>query len=259
MPEGDTVYLAAKRLDSVLRGRTITGSDFRVPQLATADVSGRTVERVRARGKHLFFDLEGLVLHTHFRMDGSWHLYKPNQRWRGPDFQVRVVLTTEPWMAVGFRLPVVELLDPPAAEERVSHLGPDLLGPDWDRDEALRRLRSQPERPIGEALLDQRNLAGLGNVYRAEICFLRGIEPSTPVVQVPDLEGVVVLAERLLNANRTTGNQVTTGVDRPGARHWVYGRARSACRRCGTPIESYNDSNDRIVYLCPPCQPALDR
>jgi endonuclease-8 len=150
----------------------------------------------------------------------------------------------------------MEILDAAGARGSVAHLGPDLLGDNWDEDEALRRLRTQPERPIGEALLDQRNLAGLGNIYRAEICFLRGVEPSVPVREVADLAAMVRLAKRLIDANRSSGNQTTTGVDRPGARHWVYGRGRQACRRCSTPIRSYEDGGGRVVYVCPGCQPS---
>jgi endonuclease-8 len=254
VPEGDTVFLAATRLDRALRGRLVTRSDFRIPHLATTDVSGRTITKVRSYGKHLFFEMDEVVLHTHFKMDGTWHLYRTSERWKGPDFQVRAILTTDAWTAVGFRLPLIELLDRAAADRSVAHLGPDLLG-NWDEDEALRRLRSQPDRPIGEALLDQRNLAGLGNIYRAEACFLRGVEPSTIVAAVRDLEGLVRLSQRLIEANRTTGNQVTTGMDRRGARQWVYGRGGSPCRRCATSIRSYEDGGGRVVYVCPSCQP----
>src|SRR4051812_47330848 len=179
MPEGDTVYLACKRLNQAMVGATLTKSDFRVPQLAAADLAGLTVRQVASRGKHQLFRFSNdTTLHTHFKMDGSWHLYRPGSRRRGgPEFQIRAILHTAEWDAVGYRLPVVEIV--PTAEEHtvVGHLGPDLLGPDWDPDEAVRRIAAQPDRTIGEALLDQRNLAGIGTLYRAETLFLSGIHP----------------------------------------------------------------------------------
>lgn len=177
MPEGDTVWLAARRMQEALAGRALTRSDFRVPALATADLAGRTVLEVVPRGKHLLTRLTGgLTLHTHFRMDGSWHLYRPGDRWTGGrDWQVRVVLENPEWQAVGYRLPVLELL-PTAEEDRaVGHLGPDVLDDAFDAAEALRRLLAEPDREIGMALLDQRLLAGLGNLYRCEVLFLRGL------------------------------------------------------------------------------------
>ncbi len=152
MPEGDTVWLAGRRLHDALAGRPLTRSDFRVPQLATADLAGRTVTEVVSRGKHLLFRLDGtagdpLTLHTHFRMDGTWHLYRTGERRRGgPDWQVRVLLENADWQAVGYRLPVVELLPRDGEVDAVGHLGPDLLGPDWDPAEAVRRLAADPER-----------------------------------------------------------------------------------------------------------------
>src|SRR5512134_2718404 len=142
MPEGDTVWLAGRRLHEALAGRVLTRSDFRVPHLATTDLAGRRVTEVVSRGKHLLTRVgDDLTLHTHFRMDGSWHLYRPGDRWRGgPQWQVRVVLENPQWQAVGYRLPVVELLARDSEADAVGHLGPDILGPDWDLDEAVRRL-----------------------------------------------------------------------------------------------------------------------
>ncbi|MFN2432393.1 MAG: DNA-formamidopyrimidine glycosylase family protein [Gemmatimonadota bacterium] len=261
MPEGDTVFLAATRLHAALAGQVLRRTDFRVPTFATADLSGRAVREVVSRGKHLLFRVDGgVTLHTHYRMDGSWHLYRPGERWGGPNFQVRVVLVTDPWVAVGFRLAVTELLETDREHEVVGHLGPDPLGPDWDAGEALRRLQADPARPIGEALLDQRVIAGPGNVYRCEICFLRGLYPWTSVGEVHDPERVVDLLARLMQANRSMGNQVTTGDDRRGRRRWVYARAGQPCRRCGTPIRSKShepgEGGERATYWCPRCQPA---
>jgi formamidopyrimidine-DNA glycosylase len=259
VPEGDTVFLAATRLHAALAGQPLVATDFRVPRFATADLAGQVVREVVARGKHLLLRTDaGVTLHTHFKMEGSWHLYRPGERWRGPDWQVRAVLRTQPWVAVGFRLAVCELLPTGREHEVVGHLGPDVLGPDWDAAEAVRRLRIEPGRAIGTALLDQRALAGAGNIYKCEVCFLRGVDPWTPVGQVDDLEGLVDLLKRLMEANRTTGSQITTGDTRPGRTSWVAGRTNKPCRRCGTLIrkaeqESYGA--DRPTYWCPVCQP----
>jgi endonuclease VIII len=259
MPEGDTVWLAGRRLDDALAGQALTRSDFRVPQLATVDLTGRRVVEVVSRGKHLLTRLDDdLTLHTHFRMDGTWHLYRPGDRWRGgPAWQVRIVLETEPWLAVGYRLPVVELLPRDREVDAVGHLGPDVLGPDWDADEAVRRLAADPAREIGQALLDQRNLAGIGNLYKAEVLFLEGRSPWTPVRDV-DLASTVDRAHRLMDANKAHAWQTTTGVRGRGRDHWVFERTGQPCRRCGTPIASAEQGAApyrRITYWCPRCQP----
>ena len=259
MPEGDTVFLAATRLRRALEGRELTDTDFRVPSLATTDLSGRTVEEVVSRGKHLLFRLSGdATIHSHFRMQGSWHIYRPGERWRGPAFEVRAVLTTEPWLAVGFRLPVLDVIPTVEEGDVVGHLGPDLLGPDWHPEEALRRLAADPERPIGEALLDQSVMAGLGNIYKCEVCFLRGLHPWTPVGRIEDLPAVVSLSKRLITANKTTGSQITTGDTRHGRQRWVYGRGGEPCRRCRTPVARERQgqgTGERVTYWCPGCQP----
>ena len=259
MPEGDTVWLAAQRMDYALAGQVLTRSDFRVPQLATTDLTGRQVLAVVPRGKHLLTRVEGgLTLHTHFRMDGTWHLYAPGDRWTGgPDWQVRVVLENAQWQAVGYRLPVVELLETAAEDTVVGHLGPDVLGPDWDADEALRRLLAAPDAEIGMALLDQRNLAGLGNLYRTEVLFLRGLTPWVRVADVPDLPGLVERGRRLMLANRERWEQTTTGSLRRGEDHWVFERAGRPCRRCGTRVLSAEQGQapqQRLSYWCPRCQ-----
>lgn len=257
MPEGDTVWLSAKRMHEALAGQVLTRSDFRVPSLATVDLSGQTVLSVAARGKHLLTRLSGgLTLHTHFRMDGTWHLYRSGDRWRGgAGWQVRVVLENASWVAVGYRLPVVELVS--SEDEAVGHLGPDLLADDWDLEEALRRLRASPGREIGLALLDQRLLAGLGNLYRSEVLFLRGLTPWVLVRDVPDLAGLVERGRRLMLANRGHWEQSTTGSLRRGEDHWVFERAGRPCRRCGTRIFSAMQGEapyERISYWCPRCQ-----
>ncbi|HKE98425.1 MAG TPA: DNA-formamidopyrimidine glycosylase family protein [Actinomycetes bacterium] len=260
MPEGDTVHLAAARLHRALAGRQLLASDFRVPRLATADLSGQLVDSVAARGKHLLLRTGGgLTLHTHLRMEGAWHLYRPGRPWAPPAADVRAVLRTQPWVAVGYRLAVCELLPTAGEAGLLARLGPDPLAPDWDPREAVRRLLGDPRRALGEALLDQQAIAGPGNVYKSEVCFLRGVDPWTPVGEVPDLPGLVDLLARLMQANRGTGSQVTTGDLRPGRRSWVAGRAGRPCRRCGTPVRKAaqgGGGGERVTYWCPSCQRA---
>jgi len=264
MPEGDTVHLLAAKLDAALAGQRLLATDFRVPRFATRDLAGQDVAAVAARGKHLLLRTDaGVTLHSHLKMEGAWHLYRPDERWRGPDFQVRAVLRTEPWVAVGFRLGTCKLLPTEREHDAVGHLGPDVLGPDWDLAEAARRLRTDPHRAIGTALLDQRAIAGPGNIWKCELCFLRGVDPWTPVGQVDDLEGMLALLKRMMDANRSSGHQVTTGDPRPGRSHWVAERAGKPCRRCATPIRKtlqQGYGGERITWWCPSCQqrPALD-
>jgi endonuclease-8 len=261
VPEGDTVWLTANRLHAALAGQPLVRADLRVPKLATVDLVGRRLLAVVPRGKHLMARLEGdVTLHSHLQMDGAWHLYGAGERWRGgPPHQVRAVLGTAGRIAVGYRLPVLEVLPTTEEDGAVGHLGPDLLGPDWDAPAALARLAADPGRPVGEALLDQRNLAGIGNVYVAELCFLRGVTPWTPFGAVPAPERLVALAGRLLSANKARPGHVTTGDTRRGRTHWVYGREHQPCLRCGTPVRSARHGangpqQDRVAYWCPRCQ-----
>jgi formamidopyrimidine-DNA glycosylase len=257
VPEGDTVWLTARRLHHALAGDSLVRGELRVPQHATADLAGFEVLEVVSRGKHLLTRLsEGVTLHTHLRMDGSWHLYRTSERWRGgPGWQVRAVLATTRWQAVGYRLSVVELLPTSREPDVVGHLGPDVLGDNWDPDEALRRLLADPGRPIGVTLLDQRVMAGLGNLYRTELCFLLGVTPWTEVGALVDPQRVPHLAHRLLMANRDRVEQVTTGSMRPDRQHWVFERRQ--CGRCGTPVARARQGSaprDRLTYWCPACQ-----
>ena len=258
MPEGDTVWLAARRLHQALAGEVLTSSDFRVPQLATASLVGQSVLEVVPRGKHLLTRLSaGVTLHTHFRMDGSWHLYEPGDRWTGgPDWQVRVVLTTGTRVAVGYRLPVVELLATSAEDDAVGHLGPDVLDDAFDAQEAVRRLGADPRRDVGLALLDQRCLAGIGNLYRTEALFLSGVTPWTAVGEV-DLPAVVDRAVRLMRANLLHPEQSTTGSLRRGQTHWVFERSGKPCLRCGSRVLSAEQGEppyQRLTYWCGHCQ-----
>lgn len=259
MPEGDSVYLAATRLDTALAGRKLTKTDFRVPRYAMLDLSQKHLENVTARGKHILMRVEGgMTIHTHFKMEGEWHLYRTNERWRGPAWQVRLLLETDDWVAVGFRLGIIDVLPTASEDTVVGHLGPDLLGDDWDPDLALANLRREPGMALGAVLLDQTLMAGLGNIYKSEICFLSGNDPWTRIGDVTNLEKVVDLAKRTIEANRSTGMQVTTGDNRPGRRHWVYGRKGEPCRRCATAIEKKEEvvgTRERVTYWCPSCQP----
>ena len=243
-----------------LVGRTVRGSDFRVPQHATADLSGRTVLAFDSYGKHMLTRFQGgLTLHTHFEMDGSWQLVGAGKTLpRSFDDEVRLVLRTDGPTAYALRMPVLELL-PTEQEPRVlGHLGPDVLGEAWDEDEAVRRLLAEPDRPLVEALLDQRNLAGIGNLWAVETCYLRGHSPWTPVRDV-DLRAAVRLAQRMMRHALDHPGQVTTGDTRRGRTHWVYGRAERPCRRCGTPV-AFRDAVPganwaRETCWCPQCQP----
>ncbi len=262
MPEGDTVWLAGRRLDAVLSGRRLVRSDFRVPQLATTDLTGRTVLGVASRGKHLLTRIEGgLTLHTHFKMEGSWQIYRPGQRWRAPSHQVRVVLANPQAVCVGVQLAIVELLPTAGESDAIGHLGPDLLGADWGPDaalEALQRLSRAPDREIGAALNDQRNMAGLGNMWRCEVLFLRGVNPYRRVGEVKDLPRLIDLSHRVLMANRERAGQTATGDLRRAGSNYVYGRQGLPCRRCRTPIRKASQGDpghERDTYWCPHCQP----
>jgi endonuclease-8 len=258
VPEGDIVWLTAQRLHKALAGRPLIRSDFRVPRLAGTDLNGREVHEALARGKHLLIRVEGgLTVHTHLRMDGSWRIRPTGPV--SPDHRVRLLLANTDWQALGYSLGVVEMMRTRDEDRAVGRLGPDLLGPDWDPAEAVRLLRERPERAIGEALLDQTRLAGIGNMYKAEVLFLRGVHPWRPTGAVAGLEELVELARRLLEVNRARYDQITTGVHRRGGEHWVYGRAGRPCRRCRTLIERADQGPgpyDRITFWCPYCQPA---
>ncbi|WP_030251700.1 MULTISPECIES: Fpg/Nei family DNA glycosylase [unclassified Streptomyces] len=260
MPEGDTVWQTARRLHGALAGKVLTRSDLRVPRFATADLTGRTVLDVTPRGKHLLTRVEGgLTLHSHLRMDGAWKVYRNGQRWSGgPGHQIRAILGTADRTAVGYRLPVLELLRTADEHRAVGHLGPDLLGPDWDPERALANVLRDPTRPLGEALLDQRNLAGIGNVYKSELCFLLGVSPWLPVGSLPAERATVLpeLARRLLETNRDRPIRTTTG--RRGQDLFVYGRAPRPCLRCHTSVrvaDQGDGSRERPTYWCPTCQP----
>jgi endonuclease-8 len=274
VPEGDVVWRTAQRLDAALSGSVLLHADLRWPGLSTADLAGWSVLATLARGKHLLTRLErsgepALTLHSHLRMEGSWRVDRtePPDRGRpsaargrtgGPD--VRAVLTGPEWTATGSRLGMLDLVRTADEHTLVGHLGPDILGPDWDLDAAVANLSRAPDRPVGEALLDQRVLAGVGTFYLAETMFLVGRSPWTPVAELtdPDRRRVVERAYRLLQRGRDRVVQVTTGDARPGHQAVVHGRSGRPCRRCGTTVRVARIGAapaDRVAFYCPTCQP----
>ena len=257
MPEGDTVYRAAARLHEALAGNALARFELRVPKVATVDLRGETVRSVIPRGKHLLIRIGDLSLHSHLKMEGEWHVYAPGARWRKPAHTVRAILGVPTAEAVGFDLAMIDVVPTAAEHELVGHLGPDPLGPDWDAAEAARRLAADT-RPVHVALLDQRNVAGFGNVYANELLFVRGIAPTTSATEV-DTAGLLETGVRMIRANRDRPARTFTGEDRPGRRMWVYGRAGAPCRRCGTRIRETalgaRPTAERNVFWCPRCQP----
>ena len=265
MPEGDTVYLAGKRLHAALAGRALSRGELRHPRLVGHDLAGRTVLEVRSVGKHIFtrFD-DGRSLHSHFRMDGAWHLYRPGMRWQRPAHEARAVLETVDRIAVGFALHDLELLPTTEESRLVGHLGPDLLDPAWDDThaaEALRRFLARRDAELGLVLLEQRVMAGVGNLYKTETCFLISLSPWTPVRDVADPAAAITVARELLLRNADRPQQSTTGSLARGRQHWVYGRGGRPCFRCGTRIRTAEQGDGvyaRVAYWCPRCQPGPD-
>lgn len=251
MPEGDTVFRTAAALRDALVGKTLTRCDVRVPRYATVDLTGGTVDEVLSRGKHLFIRVGAASIHSHLKMDGSWRITAAGHPPR-PDYKIRILLETPDNTVAGFDLGVLEILDRGADLESVAHLGPDLLGDDWDPERAAANLIADPDRPIAETLLDQRVLAGVGNVYANELCFIFGRLPTSPVAALTDPLRVTTRARDMLWANRSRTSRTTTGNTRPGQELWVYGRDRKPCRRCGTPV--VRADGDRVSYWCPSCQ-----
>ena len=272
MPEGDTVFRAAQTLHKYMAGRLVTRFESVYPALTRiADdhpIVGRTIESVSARGKHLFIAFSGdLVLRTHLRMNGSWHLYPAGGRWQRPARDMRVLVGTADACAVGFHIPIAELLSTRdlARHTQLRALGPDLLGDTFDRHEAVTRMRARPADPIADVLLNQRVVAGIGNVFKSEILFLAGLHPFTPLAALTDadLERIVNIAREQLAANvmgrsqtlsRASGRRTTRSLD-PHAKLWVYSRGGKPCRRCGAAIQSRKTGLDaRVTYWCPACQ-----
>jgi endonuclease-8 len=273
VPEGDTIHRAARTLDRALAGRAVTRFESVLPALTRVDVDrgvvGRTIERVIAAGKHLLMHFSGdLILLTHMRMNGSWHIYRPGERWQRPRSDMRVVVETDSYVAVAFNVPIAEFHTRQSlARSRVATIGPDLLAEAFDPSVALERIRARADLPIAEVLLDQRALAGIGNVYKSEVLFLNGVRPDTRVGNLDEdrLREIVATAHRLMTSNVREGTPAaivtyrglrrTTHRAAPGENLWVYGRAGKPCRRCGTPIRMEKRGPDaRSTYYCPHCQ-----
>ncbi|QQA99589.1 Fpg/Nei family DNA glycosylase [Corynebacterium marquesiae] len=267
MPEGDSVLQLSNRLQ-FMTGREVTGCSVRVPRYATVHLDGMVCERVWPYGKHLFMQFDQTIVHTHLKMEGTWAIHYAGDRWRKPGHTARIVLqlanSPRDIEVVGHQLGFVDIYPADHYHQRIAHLGPDILDPDWDREEALRRLNSRPQRAIGAALLDQKVVAGIGNEYRAEACFLAGVHPATPVAEV-DTARILDISRRIMWANRTSPVRVTTGVRRAGETTYVFGRNRKRCRRCGTfitkgalgGVDQGGDEGEleRIIWWCPHCQP----
>jgi len=275
MPEGDTIFRAARTLHRVLAGKAVTRFESVFPALTRiADdhpIVGRTIQSVAARGKHLLMVFSGdpgeLVLHTHMRMNGSWHVYPAGARWQRPARDMRVLVGTADAVAVGFNVPIAELLTPRELErhKELSALGPDLLDPVSNRDEVLRRMRERGGDAVGDVLLNQRVMAGIGNVLKSEILFIAGIDPFVRVAQMSDadLERLFDVAREQIAASvmdpsqtlhPSIGRRTTRSMD-PNAKLWVYGRGRKPCRRCGAMIQAKKTGLDaRLTYWCPRCQ-----
>jgi endonuclease VIII len=275
MPEGDTIFRAARSMHRVLAGHAVTRFETAYAHLdrvnVDAPIAGRTIERIHAAGKHHLIVFSGdLILRTHMRMNGSWHLYRHGEKWwRGPQ-SMRVRIDTADWVAVAFNVPVAEFVTAKelATTDPVARLGPDLLGREFDRAEAVRRLIASAHQPIAMSLLDQRLVAGIGNVYKSEVLFLSGVNPFTPASAVPieTLERMMDLARGLLKDNVIDGTsgqiqtfrnlrQTNRSMD-PDQNLWVYGRAGKPCRKCGTPIAMKKMGIEaRSTYWCSNCQP----
>jgi endonuclease VIII len=272
MPEGDTIYRAARTLKRALAGRTVMSFESVYPALMRVDaqtpLAGRTIDDVSARGKHLLMTFSGdLILRTHMRMHGSWHLYRPGERWRRPSREMRVTIGTDAYLAVAFDVPDAEFIDRRllGRHRQLAELGPDPLDPSFDPDEVIRRLRRFGSTAIADVILNQRVLAGIGNVFKSEILFVAGVNPFTAAAAIDDetLGRVLNVARRQLQSNASPQSQRltpapgrrTTGSLHPTKALWVYGRAGERCRKCGTPVRLGKQGRDaRLTYWCPSCQ-----
>ena len=274
MPEGDTIWRAARTLQKALAGKIVTGFETVLPQLARVDhdapLTSRTVDCVSASGKWMAMRFSGdLILLTHMLMSGSWHIYRPGERWRRSRYHMRIAISTADLIAVAFNVPVAEFHTADSLLRRKGHnaLGPALLEPDFDPAAAAASLRLHPEMEIGSALLKQSVIAGLGNVFKSEVCFVCRIHPFKKIESLSrsDIERIVSTAQKLMrmNVSSTAGDQMvtysglrrTTGRSDPSARLWVYRRAGEACRVCGAALVSRKQGPEvRTTYWCPRCQ-----
>ena len=273
MPEGDTIFRAARTLNRALAGKAVIRFESMLPVLTRVHVdspiTGRTIEEVRSVGKHVLVRFsDRLVLRTHMRMNGSWHIYRPGEGWRRPRREMRIVVATSDFEAVGFNIPVAEFIRERdlARHRELRRLGPDLLSDAFDEADAIARIQARKTTEIGDVLLNQRVMAGMGNVYKSETLFACGVNPFVAAGTLDEeaVRRLVLTARKFLRVNVSTdlaamttytGFRRTTRQDDPSQRLWVYGRARLACRRCGTAIRVRTQGTDaRLTYWCPKCQ-----
>jgi endonuclease-8 len=272
MPEGDTIFRTARTLHHALAGQTVTRFESVLPQLNRIDadtpIRGRVVDRVEARGKHVLIWFSGdLVLRTHMRMNGSWHIYRPGEKWQRPHRDMRILVETAAMHAVAFTVPVAELMTADALLRHplLGDLGPDPLSPQFDPSEAVQRIQAHPDLEIADALLDQTVIAGIGNEFKSEVLFGARVNPFTAVRDLtPDtITRIVDVAKRFMSANvvegaaagtTTFGRRTTRRAD-PAARLWVFGREGQPCRRCGTAISRKRQGpHARNTFWCTKCQ-----
>ena len=275
MPEGDTIFRAARTLHQALARKTVTHFETVLPALERVHidqtVTGRTIESVMARGKWMLVTLSGdLILLTHMLMSGSWHIYRKSETWKRSRYHMRIVLETADFVAVGFNVPVAEFHTAASLARRqgFNALGPDVLSHEFDEAAALAQLQSRPDLYVGEALLCQSLLAGIGNVYKSEVAFACRVHPFRSVHSLTDSELLCLIrtARKYLKVNvaDTSGDKIvtytglrrTTGRSDPSERLWVYGRRGDPCRKCGALIESRKQGEGaRTTFWCPNCQP----
>ena len=265
MPEGDAVWRTARRLHTGLVGAVLQGSDLRVPELATRDLTGRRTIEVVPRGKHLLHRLEGgLTLHSHLRMDGSWRVQGVGARYAaGRRHTTRALLWTDQQVAIGDRLGVIDLVRTEDEDGVVGHLGPDLLDPRFDASTAVANLLRAPEVPVSEALLDQRNLAGIGTIWASEPLFVHRINPWRPAGEVgaQALTELITTTRGLMVQACRTGRTATAGRTGVGEETWVFARHGMRCHRCGATVAQGSVGRvprERVLSYCPGCQGGLD-
>jgi len=270
VPEGDTIFRTAVVLRRVLAGQRVTGFEITAPKVSLAardePIVGSLVDAVEANGKHLFIIFgtpKRVVLHTHMKMSGSWHVYRPAERWWEPESEARVVIRTENAVAPCFHPPIVELLTEKelGLHRVVSQLGPDIIRDEFDMDEAIRRLRSNEDRDIATALLDQRAISGIGNVFKVEALFLGRTSPWAQVRDLDDakLRDLVEHARTLIRLNRDGGPRRTHFALNASERMWVDERAGLPCHVCGTMVESgWHPDEVRKSWFCRTCQNVTD-
>ena len=281
MPEGDTIYRTARALTRAIGGKTVTRFESAYAQLASANdndpFNGQTITHIEARGKWLLIHFSGSgmtggsILATHMLMSGSWHIYRPGEAWQDKPGNARIVIETADFVAVGFRIPLARMYTEQSLtrDRKIPRSDQDVLSASFDAASAANKLMARTRDELADALLRQDVLAGVGNVFKSEICFLLGLSPfcKVAILSQTQIKEIVATAQRLLAANVledssdrivTYGgkNRRTTSNADPGENLWVYGRKNEPCRRCGTPIQrALQGPNARSTYWCPTCQP----